>query len=204
MATIERQLLMAWDDCQCWFIDPNWVHYFSNRTSLVGYSIAASKYHGFGMRFPDIAIPQGTVITAANFRVVCAVTSAPFTSAYSKITGEDNSSPTQFTDLADYQARVHTTEYKYWDILAAWTQDVEYTSPDITNVVQPIINRGDWVSGNYMVIFWDDHDGRTIPIDTCFREVYAVYHSTGEPAILHIEYEAPPPAGGACYGCVIS
>ncbi len=48
-----------------------------------------------------------------------------------------------------------------WDNIPAWTQDTEYQSPDISAIVQEIVNQAGWVSGNHLVLFWDDHEGRS-------------------------------------------
>jgi len=54
-----------------------------------------------------------------------------------------------------------TTAGVVWNAIPTWGGGGERTSPDISNVIQEIVNRGGWLSGQAMVIFWGDHGGNS-------------------------------------------
>jgi len=115
-----------------------------------------TKY-GIGIRFSAVPIPQGATIDAAYLIVTSAGTYAQDT-VNSIIQGGDADSAAAFATVADYQARTRTSAYEPWLGIDHWTAGVEYQSEDISAVVEEIVDRAGWVSGNNMVIFWDDHN----------------------------------------------
>jgi len=198
MAELDRQVAASADNCRAawnssassWVFDlgpADYVH--------VGYRGYYRNKAGGGMRFTNITIPEGSAITAAYFTMTCYV-SRSNTTVNSKIHGEDADNAAQFSDLADYQGRPRTTAEVNWDSIPAWTLDTEYNSPDIKTIIQEIIDRAGWVGGSALVIFWDDHDGRSTSSDESNREGYSYGGSSTKCAKLHIEY-TPPAAGGA-------
>ena len=81
-----------------------------------------------------------------------------------------------------------------WNSIPAWnTVSERHLTPDLTSIVQEIVDRGGWSSGNDMVFIITGSGERT-----------AESHN-GEPAnapILRIEFAGLTPAPGAslCYG----
>ena len=63
-----------------------------------------------------------------------------------------------------------------------WTRNATYQTPNMSNVVQEIVNRGGWSSGNAMVFIISGSGHRT-------AESYD--GSTSKAPLLHIEYAAP-------------
>jgi len=101
-------------------------------------------------RFDGVSIPQGTVISNAYLRVQAYENG----SGNSKFTvqGEDydNSDPLY---SGEYLAsRTRTTASVTWTIASAWTMDSYYTSPDLKTIVQEVVNRSGWTSGNALTI----------------------------------------------------
>lgn len=92
---------------------------------------------------------------------------------------EDQDSPSTFTVAnSDISTRTRTTNYVNWtdtDLALTWQ-----TSPELKTVVQEIIDRGGWSSGNAMVAIW--WNGQT---SMWFRS-----QDQGNGAKLHIEYTA--------------
>jgi hypothetical protein len=70
-----------------------------------------------------------------------------------KIEGEDADNPATFSTYADFIARVRTTANVSWINSAASYPPDYYTSPDISSIIQEIVNRGGWASGNHIAIF---------------------------------------------------
>lgn len=105
-----------------------------------------------GVRHHDIAIPQGATIISAHLQFMadddgddpCQVT----------IYGEDIGNALIFDESIAYNisSRTTTTESVVWDI-PAWVDldrgDAQKT-PDLRAIIQAIVNRTDWVSGNAM------------------------------------------------------
>ena len=123
------------------------------------------EFEGMGLRFLNVAIPQGTTINAANL----IITSSENTNdaCGTRISAENVDNPAVFSvdDYAAAHARwVNRTVARVdWDFTPfdVWILNAEYNSPDIAVVIQEIINRLGWVSGNAIAIFWNDWDWRT-------------------------------------------
>ena len=137
----------------------------------VGYYDSARQKQGCGMRFLNISIPKGSRILTAVLEVEAGSTKAGGT-VNSYITGEKSATPAGFTDLDNYKIRRGTvvggatddnitSAQVAWDDIEAFTNGVNYQSPDFSPVIQEIIDLPDWVDENDIVIFWDDHDGRS-------------------------------------------
>ena len=105
-----------------------------------------------GVRHHDIAIPQGATIISAHLQFIadddgsdpCQVT----------IYGEDIGNAAIFDEDIAYNvsSRTITTESVVWDI-PSWVDldrgDAQKT-PDLRAIIQAIVNRTDWASGNAM------------------------------------------------------
>ena len=200
MVQLDRQVAASADDCRAIWDGSNWVFGTDYTQISVGYWGSNSYKQGGGMRFTNITVPKGSTITSA-YLTFTARASRSATTVNSKIHGEDADNPGQFSDLADYEGRTRTTAVVNWDDIAAWTLDSEYNSPDISSIIQEIIDRAGWASGNAMVIFWDDHDDRSTHSAERVRAGYAYDESATKCAKLHIEYT--PPGGARSFGYII-
>jgi len=151
------------------------------------------------MRFANISIPKGSIITAAYITITCR-TARSGTVVRSKVRGEDADNAAQFSDITDYWDRPRTTAEADWDNIPVWTEGTEYDSPEIKAVIQEIIDRAGWSSGNAMVIFWDDHDDRSDHNEYAIRTGQSYDGSTNKAPKLHIEYTPPAAGGGRSHG----
>lgn len=108
---------------------------------------ATSQY--IGLRFLNVTIPQGATISAATLNVY--FTSASFDSPNVLIYAEDVDDAATFTTGAnDISGRTLTTANVAWNASNIGTGSK--TSPDIATVIQEIIDRPGWASGNDIVI----------------------------------------------------
>ena len=170
--------------------------------AAVVYSLAWFWRGGGGMRFQNITIPKSAMITNAYLNMTCD-TSYSMTTVNSRICGDAEDNAATFSTQADYQARrgtaaggannnLRTVANVTWDNLPAWTAGNHYVSPNISSVVQEIVNRAGWASGNSIAVFWDDHEGRsTMPTgDSQYyqRSAYSYDGSAANAPILHVEY----------------
>lgn len=141
----------------------------------------------FGVRFYNVTIPQGAAITAAYLKLYVKFEGCPLggTLVNSKIKGEAADNPVTFTTEANYNARPKTTADRDWDNDFVGTLNTWVNTIGITNIVQEIINRPGWSSGNYMTIFVED-DGSLPGFLVDFSR------AGGYEPILHIEYAVVP------------
>jgi hypothetical protein len=136
-----------------------------------------------GLRFNGISIPQGATITKAYLQyTVDEVTS---TSCNLTLKGEGSDNSAAFiTSTKNVSSRVKTAASVNW-IPATWTAidlaGAAQQSPDIKSIVQEIVNRTGWVSGNSLAFIIT---GTT----TGKRTAVAFETSSDKAAKLQIEY----------------
>ncbi|MBA7586108.1 hypothetical protein ES708_28104 [subsurface metagenome] len=162
MTTLNLQVGASSDDCVCIIDGENNVLDFTLAAPVqifsgVGYAA------GNGMRFTNITIPKGATIVTA-YLLLCAYGDFTSTVVNSRISAEDVDNPSTFADDGEeFLARwANRTAAKVdWDNIETWEEDKDYNSPEIKIVIQEIIDREGWASGNAIVIFWEDFDFRT-------------------------------------------
>jgi hypothetical protein len=196
--TITVQVAASEDDCRvCDAKAPPHVWTWISTTEdhhAAGFNYISKVYEGGGMRFRNIPIPKGAIINSAYLKLT-AKWSISGVVVRTKIQGEavDNASP--FSNLSNYNGRARTNATVRWDNIPAWAAGTEYTSPDISAIIQEIVNRDGWSPGNALVLFWED-DGS----DTGSETRRAALSYDGSPANapkLEITYTPPevvPPA----------
>lgn len=112
-----------------------------------------------GMNFSNITLPQGAVIENAYIELVSASTgtSATIVSIY----GEDNDNASAFsTSSNNLTSRTQTSANVEW-IMPYWNATgITYQSPNISNIVQEIVDRSGWASGNNINLIIPQTDGR--------------------------------------------
>ena len=158
----------------------------------VGYLNGTYSKWGSGMRFLNITIPNATTITTAHITLTCR---AQYTAnnVNSRISAEDvDDAPTFADDKAAFDTRwaARTTARVDWNAIGNWAVDSENDSPEIKTVIQEIIDRGSWASGNDIVIFWEDFEDRSTHTNFAIREAYQWDGSSAKAPLLHIEYSA--------------
>ena len=97
----------------------------------------------------SIDVPQGSIIVQANIRLKAHINDAG--ASVFQVQGEASDNAETLSTEADWLARSMTANAVAWNP-GAWVANIWYTSPDISTVVQEIINRPGWVSGNNMLI----------------------------------------------------
>ncbi len=153
---------------------------------------APAEMVGSGIRFRNVTIPKAATIVEATLTFTASVTRAA-TPVNTRIGAEQADNPADFSgeDFASAYARLnnHGTQVD-WDGLGPWTQDVEYTSGDIKTVIQEIVDRAGWSSGNALVLSWDDFDHRTSWVAGRTQRPYSYNQSNTKAAKLSISYRA--------------
>lgn len=107
-----------------------------------------------GLRFKDVVIPQGAAITGAYLSFKARASNSD--AASFTIVGQDSDNAQELINekvngLTDTNYRPETTASVSWDNVPAWTADSWYNSDDIIGVIQEIVDRPGWQSGNAML-----------------------------------------------------
>jgi|GEM_PF-1973088 len=132
-----------------------------------------------GLRFQNIAIPKGTIITNAYLEFVA----SNYDSGYAEyeIKGQASDNPPAFTDTNDnISDRPRTGQGVTWVVTDIWQDGETHNSPDISAVIQEIIGRPGWNYGNSLVIIIRS------PLTLRNRDVYS--YDGGHPPKLHIQF----------------
>ncbi|CAN7629592.1 metallophosphoesterase [Mesorhizobium sp. LjNodule214] len=139
-----------------------------------------------GLRFTGIDIPKGAIITSAYIQFQANEVKTGATSLLVKGEDADDSSP--FTTVSFNVSSRATT-----DASTAWAPDpwttvgthgVAERTPDLSAIVQEIVNRSGWAALNDMAFLITGTGTRT-------ADSYE-YNPAGAP-LLHIEYQLPSP-----------
>jgi DNA-binding beta-propeller fold protein YncE len=113
------------------------------------------SYQSVGMRFSDLAIPQGASISEAYVQFTTdEILSVPTALL---IQGQAIDDAPGFSSTAhDISSRDRTTASVIWDPVAPWLDVGEagpdQQTPDLTGIIQEIVDREGWSSGNGLVI----------------------------------------------------
>lgn len=116
----------------------------TNRTLEL--AVSSTTDQKVGLRFQDINIPQGATITRATieFTVNTSNTSSPALT----INGENRDDAATFAAAANnISSRPTTTASVSWNPPNPGAKQ-KLTTPDLTTIVQEIVNRSGWASGN--------------------------------------------------------
>jgi hypothetical protein len=127
------------------------VNYWDRKDQATGYFYIGRKDNNdrdCAIRFTGVTIPQGTTITSATISVA-----ADTVSGSSKIDlnllGIDEDNTADFSSNPENRTKTDAKVY-VWDNLPSQGQ---WLNINVTSIVQEIVNRGGWVSGNAMG-FW--------------------------------------------------
>jgi len=108
-----------------------------------------------GMRFPGVIVPAGSVVTEASIQFISKEEREEPTTLL--IAAEASDDAVQFTAaLGSISARPRTSAQVTWGNIGEWDQDAAgpgQRTPDISAVVQEVIDREGWQSGNALVLF---------------------------------------------------
>ena len=111
-----------------------------------------------GMRFSNVGIPQGAIISSAYVKFQIDEKKTGSVSLW--IHGENTGDSTGFDSSAhDISHRPQTSAQVSWPNLPVLEVGEELNTPDLTNIIQEIVDRGDWQSNNALSLFIDRQGG---------------------------------------------
>lgn len=141
------------DDCN-WYPD---TPYFSSSgfTLELGSNVSSGNPSNFSVRFPNVTIPKDATISSAIIRFVSggnkSATTVNVNNYFNNV--DDASAP---TSLEEGEA-LALTEAIAWNNISGWVTDSTYDSPNLASILQPIINRAGWGSGNALQVIIKDN-----------------------------------------------
>ncbi|NNE70002.1 MAG: T9SS type A sorting domain-containing protein [Rhodothermales bacterium] len=108
-----------------------------------------------GMRFQNITIPSGATIDSANIQFHVHSTTADVAVTVTFVGEDIDDAPTFTTTTYDISGRTETTASVNWAIphwVAVDDEGSAQQSPDLATIIQEIVDRSGWASGNDIVI----------------------------------------------------
>ncbi len=135
-----------------------------------------------GLRFRQVTIPQGSTILTARLELVVDTTGGGPTAVVFHGQASDHAFP--FLNIpTDLTSRAVTDASVAWAPVPSWNQPgVTQTSPELSGIVQELVDRLGWEANNSLVLVIQGTGRRT-----------AVAHdeSPTDAPSLHVEYLAP-------------
>lgn len=145
----------------------------------------SDNFDYLGIVFPSVTVPQGATILSSYLGLSSVSTFGPG-NRLTKIYFEDADDSSPFTssedDCADFLSRTKTSAAIDWDITSGITQSRYYWSPNISSVVQEVVDRGSWSSGNNMTVLHYDDGSQN------YQTFRAYDDGSGYEPILNITY----------------
>jgi len=124
----------------------------------------SSREQEVGMRFTNIQIPQAANINSAFIQFTVDEVDTETTNLV--FHGHDTDDAPSFSSTAfDITSRTKTSASVAWNNVPAWTTvnvaGPDQKTPDLTSIIQEVVNRPGWVSGNDIVIIVTGSGQRT-------------------------------------------
>jgi PKD repeat protein len=136
-----------------------------------------------GMRWLNLPIPPGSTITAAYVQFSAKEAQSEVTNLSIQGQAADNP-PTFASTTGNVSSRPRTSASVTWSPVAWNIGEVgaNQRTPDLTSVIQQIVSRPGWASGNAMAL---------IVTGTGHRTAWAWDGNAASAPLLHVEYVAP-------------
>lgn len=170
--------------------------YFDTAWTVNPAGAMTSTYRYYaGMIYESVEVPNAAVITSAYINFTCGIEASAGANAYAQISAYDvDSAPTAFTTAGDYVTwlAANTTAITDWDNIPAWVIDSVYQSPSIVDVIQEIVDRPGWSSGNNIMIFFEDYSNRSPHVDGNRRYAYTYDSDSSKTPVLFFTFAGAP------------
>lgn len=175
-----------------WSYNANW-----NTGIALGRYDTNSKQYGMGMRFPSVNVPQGATVSNCYISLYTEGSgNSGGTAVKQVIKAQDVDNATTFSTESDFKNRfgvnggtdATTTASVTWNDFGAWTAGNYYQSSDVSTIVQEVVNRAGWSSGNAMVFTINDWANATGDGNYRKADGYATGYAAARAPKIHIEY----------------
>lgn len=117
-----------------------------------------------GIRFRNVTVPNGATIISATLRLKASLDAALDDVAV-YVYGEKSATPAVFSTYADFIGRPLTSGMFAvdWSPVEHFTQGSYYDSPDLSQIIQEIVNLAGWASGNNLALLIFDNGSTVAP-----------------------------------------
>lgn len=144
-----------------------------------------------GMRFQNVALPTGATINSAYIQFTVDETDNGATNVI--VSGQAiGNAPAFSNSRGDISDRAVTTATQSW-VIAPWNSvgaaGVDQRTPDLTNIINEIISRGDWSSGNALALIITSGPGCNN--SSCQRTAESFNGVSASAPRLVIDYDIP-------------
>jgi len=152
---------------------------YQNTGSELTFNDSYNEY--IGMRFNNVAIPQGATIQDAYLDFTAYQNRTGGGAAFT-ISAANEGDPGDFSSYPRYFLRDKPkTASVRWDNIPSWYKNSTYQSPSIQPVIQQLVNRGDWRANNSMMLIVSAMNGN--------RGAYTYHGKPSGAARLVIRYQ---------------
>ena len=142
--------------------------------------------HGF-VRFPSVTVPVGATISSAYVKFTAIGSNGNITVCNLNCHFNDADNAVAPTDLNEFDA-LSLTSAVAWDAVPVWVDDVQYDTPELKTILQGVIDRGGWASGQAVQIIVKDNESDS-GAERRFSDM--TYLAGAEKAELHIIWATP-------------
>ncbi|NNE30181.1 MAG: hypothetical protein HKN16_11125, partial [Saprospiraceae bacterium] len=138
-----------------------------------------------GIRFNNVGIPQGATIIDARFTFTGTTNSESSTTHMTIRAEATDSASTYALNSYEISGRNQTTDSVDWNYVSTWNQNVEDTSPDISKIIQEVVDRPGWDSDNsmaFVITGFGERSIRSYNGSTTMAPKLAIYYTTPDTA----------------------
>ena len=183
MGSVDRRVASGTDDAE----EPTGAKTVTNSNDLE--FVFETSLQTVGMRWTGVTIPRGATITKAYIQFAAKEAQSEATSLTIRAQASDN--PSGFnTQSGNITNRTRTTSSVSWApvVWAVGDAGANQRTPELKTVIQEIVNRSGWASGNALVI---------IVNGTGHRTAWSYNGNSSLAPLLHVEYSPLPPTNTA-------
>lgn len=158
--------------------------YYGNAIYWGDYVLYEFEYTG--LRFINIDIPQGATITSATLTLIGYGSGGnpPDIDIYC----DSNVDSPIGTNSAKLSTRTLTTNKVAWTNPDNFVRDTQYQSPDLSSVVQEMVNKTEWSTGKTLHFIFDTGGGVGA---NNYNTFYSYYQNPSKSARLEINFATP-------------
>jgi hypothetical protein len=159
-----------------------WSGGFSNDNNGLWIGDIYGAFMSAFIRFPSVTISNGATIDSA--KLILGGSSGSANTVNVNIRANDATNPAAPTTNAECVNPNRTTVSVDWDSITAFSAGTDYDTPDISAIVQELVNSYDYSSGAAMV-FYLENDGSSSGAGRIF---YSYNYGASDAPVLHVEY----------------
>ncbi|MEJ2444630.1 MAG: VWA domain-containing protein, partial [Exilibacterium sp.] len=160
----------------------------------VSYHSGADSAQATGLRFQDVGIPQGATVTKAYIEFTPKTSSIPGDALSLNIKVEDSADAGQFKATSgDISSASYFSSFITWDA-GDWVKHETVKTPDLTAMMQQVVDRTDWCGGNAMALKFQPKSRSS----TAKRVAYSYDEGSAKQPRLIVEYNKNSIPNGAC------